>query len=58
MGKKNVTSLSIQLDSELGKMLEECAKKEKRTKRAVVELALEDYFSKSPAFENKKGGNK
>ena len=45
--KNEAVSLGIQINRELRDQLGECAKREKRTMRAVVEIALEEYFRKS-----------
>lgn len=44
--KNKVANLGIQIDASLRRKLDEHAKKEKRTIRAVVELALEEYFDR------------
>lgn len=49
--------LSVRIDDEISDNLELCAKKEKRTKRAIVELALESYFRNSPAFTSERKEN-
>ena len=47
MEKNEAVNLNIQVNRKLRDQLAECAKREKRTMRAIVELALEDYFRKS-----------
>lgn len=49
-------TLTFQIDQDIKAKLDECARKEKRTKRAVIELALEQYFAGSPAFNSDNGG--
>lgn len=56
--KKRAVLLGVQVDSELRDKLDICAKYEKRTKRAVVELALEEYFKRSDAFKGAGGGDR
>lgn len=53
--KRDVVNLGIQIDAKLRDELGECAKREKRTMRAVVELALEKYFKESLEKDSKGG---
>ncbi|MDY4279277.1 MAG: ribbon-helix-helix protein, CopG family [Faecalicoccus sp.] len=45
--KKDSKALNVMLDSKLYDKLEAISKKEKRTKTAIVELALEEYLNKN-----------
>ena len=56
--KSEVVPIGVQIDKDLNNTLSECAEKEKRTRRAVVELALEAYFSNSAALNSEKGSKK
>lgn len=59
MDEKKTTNLSIYIDPAIKQRLDECSRLERRTKRAVVEIALEQYFENSPALSNSgKGGAK
>ena len=49
--KNQKVPLGIQIDADLNDRLNECARAEKRTKRAVVELALEEHFERSEALK-------
>ena len=53
--KRDVVNLGIQIDAKLRDELGECANREKRTMRAVVELALEKYFKESLEKDSKGG---
>ena len=53
--KDEVVNLGIQIDKSIRDMLVECAKKEKRTLRAVVEIALEEHYEKYIGNDSKGG---
>lgn len=53
--KDEVVNLGIQIDKSIRDMLVECAKKEKRTLRAVVEIALEEHYDKYIGNDSKGG---
>ncbi|MCC6192107.1 MAG: hypothetical protein IT318_24010 [Anaerolineales bacterium] len=42
-----IANLYAQIDARIAEELDETAKREERTKRAVLERALRDYFAKS-----------
>lgn len=44
--KKNSKALNLMVDAKLYDKLDALSKKEKRTKTAIVELALEEYLKK------------
>ena len=54
--KKEPIVLGIQIDADIYEKLGICAKKEMRTKRAIVERALIAYFETSEEFRD--GGEK
>lgn len=51
--KQEAVNIGIQIDKDLRVELVDCAKREDRTMRAVVERALRDYFRKSREKESK-----
>ena len=50
--QKDKIPLGVQIDAGLNNCLSECAEAEKRTRRAVVELALEAYFESSAQYSD------
>lgn len=51
--KREVVNLGIQIDKDIRDQLAECAEREERTMRVIVERALRDYFKKSLEQESK-----